>query len=666
MRNRIFSLETEYAVFFQPAEGSTSPESTEIVEALIHPLVREYGIPSTQFLINGSKLHHDVGHAEWSLPECRSAFEAAIYDKAADRSLAIFTSEAESSLTQKGHHKGRLMVIKNNADMEGHTYGCHENYLGIKESDFLDLEDYLRLTIRFLEPFLVSRQVFCGSGRAGWGPTLNERFAFQIMQRADFIQTKVSTETQRARPIFNLGREKEPFAEGNYRRLHLILGDANMSGWATWLKLGTTGLLLRLLEELFLPQEVPHLIDPVAALRTFSRDPSCTVEVPLRNGETASAIDVQRIYLRLAEDFLDSYPASSEELEILAQWRQALELLESQPEQLFGKVDWVTKKTLMDHYLASRKLSWEEVEAADSVYYDLLQMDLQYHVLDSQNGLFYRAIQGKADGWLALDLIDRARKQAPPLTRAWLRGCLVAVARANAEEIDSLGWDKAQFRGRQLGWADPLAFFSESLLEVLTLEPWNPQEKSTRQEGDVGDLDSIIEQIVELLKEPEKEDEEPDLSNGRASGRIISLDGGRASEDPVRAVDPTGADVVLIMLYHLVTLLRSDEPELRAKAATALGAVRYPGFLDPCRQWLIRVVRNNSEDPAVRREAIRALAHLGGEAAADTLAFLRSESNLLLRWEAENIFNQQSFEALPTSFSEGGESEPPPLIRFID
>lgn len=466
MDERIFSIETEYAIFFEPDPDSTKPENNEIVDALRWPLIQGYGLPRCKYLVNGAKFDYDVGHAEYSLPECRSAREATVYDKAADAQLAQATPTAQERLAQRGY-RGRLSIVKNNADTEGNTYGCHENYMALSESDWLGREDHLRLTIRYLIPFLVTRQLFCGAGRFGFGPRLEEGPGFQIMQRADFIDAVVSKETQKERAIVNISRENEPLATGNFRRLHLILADANMSGWATYLKLGVTGILLRMVEDLYL-DNIPHLLDPLNSLRRISRDPSCRTRVPLRDGRALTAIEIQRLYLAQAQHYFDTHEASPEENEILTHWEETLSVLEKKPGQLFGKVDWITKKYLMDRYLERNGLTWNSDLRNHAAYYELLRMDIQYHTLAFDEGLFYRLLRGKSDSLITEEEIEQAKSVAPPFTRARVRGAVVAAARRVGATLEVDRWDHLRIGHVGVELGNPLDFFLPEVLQLLT------------------------------------------------------------------------------------------------------------------------------------------------------------------------------------------------------
>ena len=510
MRERIFSLETEYAISFHAEKGDQAPDREEIVEALRRPLVREYGVSGSTFLVNGSKFHHDVGHAEWSLPECRSAREAAVYDKAADHLLGTVIPQAERQLARQGH-RGRLLVVKNNVDTEGHTYGCHENYSAESESDWLGREDQLRLTVRCLVPFLVTRQIFCGAGRVGFGPRLEEGFGYQIMQRADFIDAVVSKETRSERAVVNLGRETEPLASGNYRRLHLILADANLSGWATYLKLGSTGLVLRMIEDLGFG-DIPHLHDPLDALRRISRDPTCKTRVPLRDGREVSAVEIQRMYLEQARAHLQSASPSPEEAEILRLWEETLSALEQNPMSLFGKVDWVTKKGLMDRYLERAGLDWGHDLRNQSAYFELLRMDIQYHSLLPQDGLFYRLQSGRLDAMLSDDEILQARSTPPPFTRARIRGDVIAAARRTGMRVEVDKWERVQIGSYEISMGEPLDFAAPEAVALfrdgVTKQAYKPHDEEPSREPDLDSLLSALSEAVEATHDDAGHDQE--------------------------------------------------------------------------------------------------------------------------------------------------------------
>jgi proteasome accessory factor A len=476
LRDRIFSLETEYAISFY-SDSERKPGSGTIVDVLMRAVAESHGIPTSDYLLNGSRLAHDVGHAEWSLPECRSAREAAVYDKAADH---LFTEtvvpRAEKRLAHDGFI-GRLAVTKNNADTFGNTYGCHENYQMKRDADLLMDEDFVRYVAQAFVPFLVTRQILAGSGhltnqRVFGGNGQNIRY--ELSQRAGFIQTVVSRDTTRSRPIFNLGREGESFTTGNYRRLHLIVGDANMSGWATWIKLGSTGLLLRLAEDLFF-DEVPALRDPVNALKAISRDPAA--RVPLQNGGQLTALDTQWLYYDLADAYLSVFGASPGDEELMEEWGKALEDFEQDPMRLRDRADWAIKRHMLDTFLQQHGLTMSEPVTDTAIITELQALNLRYHEL-SPAGLYHRVYP--ADTLLAAEEIAQAQEYPPPYTRARIRGEVARLVKECGLQGGADRWTDIHLENERLAIADPLEFDHPRLARWD--RPWALLEESVQRE----------------------------------------------------------------------------------------------------------------------------------------------------------------------------------------
>ncbi len=454
---RIHSLETEYAVsYVSDQRQRRKPGSGNIVETLKRVLADSHGLPSTEYTVNGSKLYHDVGHAEWAQPECRSAHELAVYDKAADHLLLhSLVPRADRVFADTGQ-VGRLVVAKNNADPYGTTYGCHENYQMQRDADLLVSDDFIRYLAQCMVPFLTSRQILAGSGHliVDREPR-RPRVRYEFSQRAAFIQTVVSRDTTKFRPIFNLGREGESFAAGNYRRLHQILGDANLSGWATFVKMGSTGLLLRLVEDLYI-DSVPALINPVEALRTISRDLSGTVTVPLQNGQQASALDIQWLYYDLVDGYLNIFGASEDEEDIMETWGKALEDFEQNPMNLRDRADWAIKKHMLDAFLEQRGCTFENLPVNDqNLLTDLQAFDLRYHEL-SPDGLYHKL--HPVDTLVSLDEIRRAQEAPPPYTRARIRGEAIRLGRQYNLRVNTGSWNEIGIEGQRIVMPDPLAF----------------------------------------------------------------------------------------------------------------------------------------------------------------------------------------------------------------
>ncbi len=478
LQDRIFSLETEYAISFY-SDSERKPGTGTIVDVLMRAVAESHGIPTSDYLLNGSRLAHDVGHAEWSLPECRSAREAAVYDKAADHLfIETVVPRAEKRLARDGFI-GRLAVTKNNADTFGNTYGCHENYQMKRNADLLMDEDFVRYVAQAFVPFLVTRQILAGSGHLTSQRVLGgsgQNIHYELSQRSGFIQTVVSRDTTRSRPIFNLGREGESFTVGNYRRLHLIMGDANMSGWATWIKLGSTGLMLRLAEDLFF-DDVPTLRDPVSALKAISRDPAA--KVPLQNGDQMTALDIQWRYYDLADAYLTLFDTTNEDEELMEEWGKALEDFEQDATRLRDRADWAIKRQMIDRFLQQHDLTMNEPVTDAAIITELQALNLRYHEL-SPEGLYSRVYP--ADTLLTAEEITAAQEYPPPYTRARIRGEIIRLVKECGLQGGADRWMDVDLQNERLTIADPLEFDHPRL--AVWDRPWALLEESVRREPD--------------------------------------------------------------------------------------------------------------------------------------------------------------------------------------
>lgn len=455
LRDRVHSLETEYAISFFADGDDQEPGSGSIVDALMEAVGQSHGAESTLFLLNGSRLAHDVGHAEWSLPECRSGREAALYDKAADYLLLTsVVPQAERLLLREGF-KGRLVVTKNNADPHGNTYGCHENYQMQRDSELMGGETFIRYLAHSLIPFLVSRQILTGAGRIVVEDGIGAQpVRYELSQRAGFIQTVISRDTTRARPIFNLGREGEPFASGNARRLHPILGDANLSGWATWVKMGSTGLMLRLVEDVFM-DDIPALAEPLEALWSISRDVTGRAIVQLQDGREVSALDIQWMYYDLGDGYLNVFGASPEDEALMEAWGKALEDFGRDPMLLRDRADWAIKRQFLDALVQQQGLSLHELTTASDLSTEVQAFDLRYHEL-SASGLYCRAYP--VDTLFSQAELERAMEYPPPYTRANVRGEAVRLARECALDVRADRWTEVSIEGESLTLDKPMEF----------------------------------------------------------------------------------------------------------------------------------------------------------------------------------------------------------------
>ena len=341
---------------------------------------------------------------------------------------------------------GRIQLYKNNTDNKGASYGSHENYLMRRQTPFGDI-------VRYLTPFFVTRQIVCGAGRVGIGQD-GHQHGFQISQRADYFEVEVGLETTLKRPIINT--RDEPHADPErYRRLHVIIGDANMSEISTYLKLGTTALVLSMIEERwFADNDVDLGIDgPVAALRAISHDPTLRHAVSMRDGRTLTGLQVQAEFLEQARKFVeDRYGGDADEqtLDVLSRWEHVLDRLADDPMLLANELDWVAKLSLLQGYRDREGLDWSAAK--------LHLVDLQYSDVRPDKGLYNRLVaRGSMKRLLTDAEIARAVTEPPEDTRAYFRGrCLAKFA----ADVAAASWDSVIFDvGR------------ESLQRVPMLEP---------------------------------------------------------------------------------------------------------------------------------------------------------------------------------------------------
>ncbi len=390
-------------------------------------------------LTNGARLYVDHAHPEYSAPEVTNPRDAVLWDKAGERVMAL---AAQRALTVPG--TAPLQLYKNNTDGKGASYGTHENYLVTRATPFPDL-------VKHLTPFFVSRQVVTGSGRVGVGQD-GSYSGFQLTQRADFFEVEVGLETTLKRPIINT--RDEPHADPEkYRRLHVIVGDANMSEISTYLKVGTTSLVLSMVEQGWLDGLDLGVQGPVASLRAVSHDPTLQHRLTMRDGRRMTAVQLQLEFYEQARKFVeDRYgaDADAQTLDVLARWESVLTRLETDPMSLASELDWVAKLTLLEGYRQREGLGWDAAK--------LHLVDLQYSDVRPDKGLYNRLVaRGSMQTLLDPAEVDAAVVEPPTDTRAYFRGrCLAQFPR----EVAAASWDSVIFDvGR------------ESLQRVPTLEP---------------------------------------------------------------------------------------------------------------------------------------------------------------------------------------------------
>lgn len=463
MKDRIFGLETEYGCLAPEHEGFVSPDaiSVKVKDHIfhsdrigivdIHYRGRDEPPGNGGFLFNAGRVYIDMGHLEYATPECMGLWDVLAADKAGDFIL-------NRALQTLGFGK-EASFLKNNVDhYTGATFGCHENYLIRRNVPFSTV------VIPALLPFLVTRQIFCGAGRVGsyddsfyyYGRDDQDEIdredpvTFQISQRADHIVTEIYQWIQFSRAIINT--RDEPLADhSKYRRLHLLVGDSNMSEYTNALKIGTTALVLNLLERKIFPQDM-GLGDPVWALKEISRDPEHKWILGRHNGKTISAIDVQRSYLALAQKHLKGVDDESDW--VLREWERTLDDLETDPMQLADRLDWVAKKWLLDSFRESENLSWDDPW--------LQSLDLEYHNIDPDKGLYYDLVkQGSMQRVLTDEQIENACITPPQDTRAKARSTLVRKLFDNRVRY-IVDWDSVYLENeKHLSFRDPFSTYEE-------------------------------------------------------------------------------------------------------------------------------------------------------------------------------------------------------------
>jgi len=383
MKRRIFGLENEYGLTCTlNGQRRLSPDNVAryLFEKVI-PGARNANV----FLENGARLYLDTGfHPEYATPECDDVAELVIHDKAGERIVEDLLHQAEKRLREDGI-SGNILLFKNNTDSAGNSYGCHENYLVSRDVSFQRLAEALI-------PFFVTRQIFAGAGKV--------------------LQTP---------------RGFEPHADAErYRRLHVIVGDSNMSEVATYLKIGTTALVLDMIEDGFFDRDY-SLQSPVQAIRDISHDPTLREAIKLKDGRSITALQMQLEYLEYATRYVASINADATTKDVLARWTDVLTKLESDPMQLGRELDWVIKRQLIDNFMNRHRLSWRDPKVS--------LLDLQYHDIRPDKGVYYRMIANDhVDRITDDETIEQAKHIPPQTTRARLRGEFIRQANLKGKD----------------------------------------------------------------------------------------------------------------------------------------------------------------------------------------------------------------------------------------
>ncbi len=487
---KVCGIETEYGIIVRGADANPVASSTLLINSYLghnqqsigwdfqdeHPGTDARGFSLddvldadlemhlvNRVLTNGARYYVDHAHPEIATPECRTADEVVLYDRAAEEIIRQSMVSANDVLPSGAE----IIVYKNNSDGKGNSYGCHENYLVSRETPFGRL-------VSEITPHFVTRQIFCGAGKVGCeSPAMGHNdISFQISQRADFMEEEIGLETTLKRPIVNT-RDEPHCDPTKYRRLHVIVGDANMSEVATFLKVGTTAIVLSMIEDGVLNHS-PFIAHPVPAIRQVSHDPSLQVMLLLSNGKRATALDIQWSLFEAAQKYAMTHGLESVGNEIgqtvLAEWEQVLSGLENDVGSVADVVDWVAKERIVTGYAQRHSLSADHPR--------LKAIDLQYHDLRIDRSLASRAgLRTMVEKQSAIV----AMTEPPTTTRAFFRGtCLQrwpeSIVAAN---WDSLVFDVDRDALQRVPMMEPLRGTRE-LTESLFAESSTPAELISR------------------------------------------------------------------------------------------------------------------------------------------------------------------------------------------
>lgn len=414
MDKRIFGIENEYGITCV-LKGQRRLSPDEVARYLFRRVV-SWGRSSNVFLENGARLYLDVGsHPEYATPECLGIREVITHDKAGERMLEDLVVSAQERLAEEGI-RGDIYLFKNNTDSAGNSYGCHENYLTSRRDDFAHYSEILL-------PFLITRQIYAGSGKLVQDGNGTH---YAISQRAEHIWEGVSSATTRSRPIINTRDEPHADAE-RFRRLHVIVGDSNMNEYAAFLKVGAMAIMLRMLEDHDFALRDFTLENPIDAIRAISKDLSCRAVVRLQDGASVTALDIQNEYLSRALAYRAQYGLGDEESHALDMWQHVMRALEQDPMSLSRECDWVAKYQLINRYQEKHDLALDAPQLA--------LLDLQYHDVNRERGLYYH-MERKNMAERACDdgEIATAMMVPPQRTRAKLRGEFITAAKAKQRD----------------------------------------------------------------------------------------------------------------------------------------------------------------------------------------------------------------------------------------
>jgi len=450
---KIIGIETEYGILANGTEAQYANPMTSsalLINAYLHGKRTEFDFtdetpandarmsnptgapifPETHLvnsmLTNGARYYVDHAHPEYASPEVSNARDAVLFDRAGEYILLNSMAEAKKLLSA-----GEIVVYKNNTDSKGNSYGTHEGYLVSREVEFGDI-------VNAVTAHFSTRQLYCGAGKIGIENSSSNSTEFQISQRADFMEEHVGLETTMKRPIVNT--RDEPHAEpSKYRRLHVIVGDANMCDFSTYLKVGTTAFILAMLEDQvpYFCDHIPILSEPVSSIRQISHDTDMKLLIPTDRG-MMTALNIQEFYLEQSKKYAQQADLSifggETALDILDSWEECLNQLENEPDSLFGKVDWITKKKIIDGYISR--------DGLESSSTKLAAIDVQYHDIRPEKLFGKMRSRGEITSLVSDDEVKLAANNPPRDTRAYFRGRVLSKF---ADQIHSANWDSVTF-----------------------------------------------------------------------------------------------------------------------------------------------------------------------------------------------------------------------------
>ena len=413
---------------------------------------QQENIARNKTLVNGARYYVDHAHPEYSCPEVTNVRDLVVHEKAGERILEASRREANALLPGGSE----MLLHKNNSDRKGNSYGSHENYLMDRRTSFKQI-------VENLMPFFATRQVYCGAGKVG-SENRGMPVDFQISQRADFFETEVALDTMVKRPIINT--RDEPHADREkYRRLHVIVGDANLSEYTIYLRNGVTAIVLSMIEDGAIGRSLA-LRDPVKAIKEASHDPTCKATLQMDEGKKLTAVQIQAEYLEMALAYYASRSIDPITKDVLVKWEEALESLARDPMELDTKIDWVMKKAMIEGFMQRKSQEWSSPQVE--------MLDLQYHDLRPDKGLYYLLErQGRAERIVTDEEINAAIHTPPGDTRAYFRGeCLKKYGAA----VFGVNWDSISFGVdgepiKRILMAEPLKGTKAHVEELLTNSP---------------------------------------------------------------------------------------------------------------------------------------------------------------------------------------------------